>query len=94
MRQSRTDVAASTTEKQIMITYINDLLRFCRRVIAYIVWSDRAKGLPDYFAFLLKLSLELHEIIASNRMLSCMSFAPQRWLSTVEAIKALIDKMQ
>ena len=37
MRQSRTDVAASTTEKQIMITYINDLLRFCRRVIAYIV---------------------------------------------------------
>ena len=63
-------------------------------MIAHIVGSDRARGLLAYMAFLLEPPDEEEEkIVASAGSLSSVSFAPQRWLSTVEPMKGLCDKM-
>ena len=61
----RIDVVASKAEEQI--SYVSDLLKFFRSIIAHIVGSDRARGLLDYFAFLLEPPSDKDEgIIASN----------------------------
>ena len=88
----RIDVVASDCETKI--AYVSDLLKFFRSVIAHIMQSDRAQGLLDYIAFLLEPPTESEEIIASSGSLSSVHFAPQRWLSTVKPMKALVEKME
>ena len=86
----RIDIVSGDAEKEV--SYIALLLSFMRSLVGHIATSDRAQGFLRSIAAMI-FDERGDDPQASTGSLAAVSYAPQRWLSSVQPLTVLTTRI-
>ena len=88
----RLDIVMGEPEKTV--SYIAVLMNFMRSVVGHVASSSKAQGILRWLAKLIwHEEGDLSLMLSGPGSLASLSYAPQRWLSQLAPLRALVTRM-